>query len=161
MKRFSQINKHKIIKEQKEEIEHSIENIETDEVGQEGSEIVKFFSKLFESKEMVYIHHLQLKGDQGSFAKHETLVNYYKKISEMLDDTIETYQGQYGTIDGYEIIDTKDKKYKDIVEYLEETSEWLKHSKNCISDEDTHLHRLIDNIFCLIYRTIYKLKFLK
>lgn len=130
-------------------------------VGEEGSSVTQFFSKLFESREMAHIYHLQVKGDQGSYATHEALGDYYEEIVEILDDTIEVYQGQYGLVDGYDVIDTKDTKTKEVLAYFEELAEYIKHGKKCISDEDTHIHSLIDDIMALIYKTIYKLKFLK
>jgi hypothetical protein len=140
--------------------ETKIEN-ENPVVGNEGSNVTQFFSKLFESREMAHIYHLQVKGDQGSYATHEALGDYYEEIVEILDDTIEVYQGQYGLVDGYDVIDTTDTKSKEPLAYFEELAEYIKHGKKCISDEDTHIHSLIDDIMALIYKTIYKLKFLK
>jgi hypothetical protein len=127
----------------------------------EGDEVAKFFSKIFESKEMAHIYHLQVRGDEGSYAKHQALGDYYEEILELLDDTIEIYQGQYGLVDGYDIIDTSSTKSKDVLAYFEELATWIKHARKCIADEDTHLHSMIDDIVCLIYKTIYKLKFMK
>jgi hypothetical protein len=123
-------------------------------VGNEGSNVTQFFSKLFESREMAHIYHLQVKGDQGSYATHEALGDYYEEIVEILDDTIEVYQGQYGLVDGYDVIDTSDTKSKEPLAYFEELAEYIKHGKKCI-------HSLLDDVVCLIYKTIYKLKFLK
>jgi hypothetical protein len=163
MKKFTDFSKKRPIKRIVEQdlTVDSDENLETPEIGNEGSEVTKFFSKLFESREMSHIYHLQVKGDQGSYATHEALGDYYEDIVELLDDTIEIYQGQYGLIDGYDVIDTSDTKSKEPLAYFEELAEYIKHSKKCISDEDTHIHSLIDDIIALIYKTIYKLKFLK
>lgn len=163
MKKFTSINKKRPIKRIVEqdivEVKSTIE--EQPVVGNEGSDVVKFFSKLFESREMSHIYHLQVKGDQGSYATHEALGDYYEDVIELLDETIEVYQGQYGLIDGYETIDTAETKTKESLAYFEELAEYIKHAKNCISEEDTHIHGLIDDIMVLIYKTIYKLKFLK
>lgn len=163
MKRFSDIKKTKRIVEQ-EEIDQSLVNTQIEEqpvVGQEGSDVVKFFSKLFESREMAHVYHLQVRGEEGSYAKHEGLGEYYEEVVEMIDDLIEVYQGQYGIVDGYDIIDTSKTNSKDPIAYFEEVGEFIKHSKNCISEEDTHLHSLIDDISCLVYKTLFKLKFNK
>jgi len=164
MQKFSQIKKTKRIVEQ-EEIDQSIlpQTIEQPEpeVGQEGSEVVKFFSKLFESREMAHVYHLQVRGEEGSYAKHEALGDYYEDIVEIIDDVIEVYQGQYGIVDGYDIIDTSSTNSKDPVQYFEEIGEFIKHGKKCISEEDTHIHSLIDDISCLVYKTLFKLKFNK
>jgi DNA-binding ferritin-like protein len=167
MRKFTEFNRPvKRIIEQDLSLEQPIKEQPTIEnenpvVGNEGSSVTQFFSKLFESREMAHIYHLQVKGDQGSYATHEALGDYYEEIVEILDDTIEVYQGQYGLVDGYDVIDTADTKSKEPLAYFEELAEWIKHGKKCISDEDTHIHSLIDDIMALIYKTIYKLKFLK
>jgi len=127
----------------------------------ESNDVSKFFSKLFESREMAHVYHLQVRGDEGSYAAHMALGSYYEEVVGLIDDCIEVYQGQYGLIDGYDIIDTKDTKTKEYVAYFEEVAEFVKHSRKSISDEDTHLHSIIDDIVCLIYKTLYKLKFNK
>lgn len=163
MKKFSQIKPLKRIVEQEEVDQTMMMSKETEqpEVGQEGSEVVKFFSKLFESREMAHVYHLQVRGEEGSYAKHEALGDYYEDIVEIIDDVIEVYQGQYGIVDGYDIIDTSSTNSKDPIAYFEEMGEFIKHGKKCISEEDTHIHSLIDDISCLIYKTLFKLKFNK
>lgn len=155
MRKFTEFNRPiKRIVEQDLSIEQQGENqLEQTPavVGEEGSSVTQFFSKLFESREMAHIYHLQVKGDQGSYATHEALGDYYEEIVEILDDTIEVYQGQYGLVDGYDVIDTKDTKTKEVLVYFEELAEYIKHGKKCISDEDTHIHSLIDDIMALIY----------
>ena len=110
---------------------------------------------------MAHVYHLQVRGDEGSYAKHMALGGYYDGIIDMIDSVIEVYQGQYGLVDGYDIIDTSVTKSKDPVAYFEEVAEYIKHSRKCISEEDTHLHSIIDDIVCLLYQTLYKLKFNK
>jgi hypothetical protein len=164
MRKFTEFNRPiKRIVEQDLSIEPTENQLEQTPavVGEEGSSVTQFFSKLFESREMAHIYHLQVKGDQGSYATHEALGDYYEEIVEILDDTIEVYQGQYGLVDGYDVIDTTDTKSKEPLAYFEELAEYIKHGKKCISDEDTHIHSLLDDVVCLIYKTIYKLKFLK
>ena len=122
---------------------------------------VALFSKLFESREMAHIYHLQVNGEQGSHAAHTALGEYYDGILDLIDTLIETYQGQFGIVDGYETIDTAETKTKEKVEYFEGLAEFVKHGRKAISLEDTHLHSIIDDIVVLIYRTLYKLKFTK
>jgi len=127
----------------------------------EGSNPSKFFSKLFESREMAHVYHLQVRGDEGSYAKHMALGGYYEDVLDMIDSVIEVYQGQYGIIENYDVIDTSETKSKEPVAYFEEVAEYVKHGRKCISEEDTHLHSIIDDIVCLLYKTLYKLKFNK
>ena len=122
---------------------------------------VALFSKLFESREMAHIYHLQVNGEQGSHAAHTALNEYYEGVLELIDDLIETYQGQYGIVDGYETIDTNETRTKEKVEYFEGLVEFVKHGRKAISAEDTHLQNIIDEVVALIYRTLYKLKFTK
>jgi DNA-binding ferritin-like protein len=126
------------------------------------SEPAKFFSKIFESRQMAHVYHLQVKGDMGSHAAHTALNEYYDELLEFLDEIIEVYQGQYGIIENYEMIDTKDTNSKDKIEYFLEFIKFIKETrKSTFSDEDTHLHNIIDEIVALTYKLIYKLKFNK
>ena len=129
--------------------------------GENAGSAVALFSKLFESREMAHIYHLQVNGEMGSHAAHTALNEYYEGVLDLLDQTIETYQGQYGIVDGYQTIDTAETKTKEKVEYFEGLAEFVKHGRKAISLEDTHLHSIIDDIVVLIYRTLYKLKFTK
>lgn len=122
--------------------------------------VVKFFSKLFESREKSHIFHLQAKGSESSLVTHLALETYYDDIVDLIDDLIEIYQGQYGIVEGYEIL-AKGETPNDVIEYFEELALIITKDKNCISNEDTHLHSIIDDIVSLIYKTLYKLKFLK
>ena len=110
---------------------------------------------------MAHIYHLQVNGEMGSHAAHTALGEYYDGVLELIDDLIETYQGQYGIVDGYETIDTAETKTKEKIVYFEELSQFVKHGRKAISLEDTHLQNIIDEVVALIYRTLYKLKFTK
>jgi len=125
------------------------------------NDAVKLFSKLFESREMAHIYHLQVNGEQGSHAAHTALDTYYNDVLVLIDDLIETYQGQYGIADGYHIIDTNGTKTNDKIEYFEGVVEFIKHGRQAIVIEDSHLHNIVDEIVALLYKTLYKLKFTK
>ena len=136
-------------------------DVEKPEILGEGSHPGKLFSKLFESREMAHIYHLQVNGDMGSHAKHIALGDYYDGVLGLIDDLIETFQGQYGVIEEYDVIDTKDTKSKDTIEYFNELARFIKEERKCINLEDTHLHSIIDDIVVLLYKTLYKLKYTK
>ena len=167
MKKFSTIRK---VYEQEEALTNLTQDIQTPKVNlievenkieNNAGAPVSLFSKLFESREMAHIYHLQVNGEQGSHAAHTALNEYYDDVLDLIDDLIETYQGQYGIVDGYDIIDTNTTRSKDKVEYFEGLVEFVKNGRKAISVEDTHLHSIIDDIVVLIYRTLYKLKFTK
>ena len=159
MDKFSDIKKtHKVIKKEKvEKINESliVENIEL-------TDVEAFFSKLFESKEMSHIYHLQTKGEEGSYAKHMALGSYYEDVLDLIDEIIEVYQGQYGIVENYQVIDTSATTKNDVIEYFENLGIHIKENRfKSIKQEDTHLHSLLDDIVCLIYKTLYKLKYNK
>lgn len=147
------------IQQVENEIEQMVEPTET--TSDNSGTPVSLFSKLFESREMAHIYHLQVNGEQGSHAAHTALGEYYDEVLELLDKTIETYQGQYGIIDGYQTIDTAETRTKEVIAYFEELVEFVKHARKAISAEDTHLQNIIDEVVALIYRTLYKIRFLK
>jgi hypothetical protein len=125
-------------------------------------DVVKFFSKVFESREMAHVYHLTVKGEEGSNAKHLALGEYYEQIITMLDEIIEVYQGEYGVIEGYETIDTSATKSTDAVKYFEDLASFIKSEKQkCFKPEETHYFNIIDDIMVLIYKTLYKLKYNK
>ena len=123
MKRFTEVQKKsKITKVFEQEIELTPVTKEVQPEAepkpQTQSTPVKFFSKLFESREMAHIYHLTVKGEMGSHAAHLALNEYYDGILGFIDEMIEVYQGQYGIVEGYETIDTSETKTKDKVEYF-------------------------------------------
>lgn len=162
MKKFSTFKfNHKRINEQ-EEIDIVRPELEEQPVEetQNLSEASKFFSKLFESREMAHVYHLSVKGDMGSHAAHLALGAYYEGILEFIDELIETYQGQYELVESFDMINTIDTKTKPPIEYFEELVMFIKSTRNTsLSAEDTHLQNVIDEVVGLIYRTLYKLKY--
>ncbi len=174
-KKFKKINEQEITlpqntevtKEQQPEPEVQPNNMNSNQDKSGSQNAVKFFSKLFESREMAHVYHLQVKGDMGSNAKHIALQEYYEGdegeggILESLDVLIEMYQAQFGIIENYEIIDTKETMTKDPIEYFEDLAKFIKTEKKCFNEEDTHYFNIIDDILVLIYQLLYKLKFTK
>jgi hypothetical protein len=125
------------------------------------SEPAKFVSKLFESREMAHVYHLQITGE-GSYAGHKALDEYYSGILDLIDEFVETYSGQYDIIEHYDIIDTSTTLTKIPIDYFIELSEFIKQTRYiAILKEDSHLQNIIDEMVGLIFRTLYKLKNLK
>jgi len=161
MKKFSTFKFNKRINEQ-EEINIFRPKLKEQPVEetQNLSEASKFFSKLFESREMAHVYHLSVKGDMGSHAAHLALGVYYEGILEFIDELIETYQGQYELVESFDMINTIDTKSKPPIQYFEELVMFIKSTRNTyLSAEDTHLQNVIDEVVGLIYRTLYKLKY--
>ena len=174
MKRFSLIQKESKLKKINEQELTLTQNTETkpEEITkqeqpepqpQEQSESspVKFFSKLFEARQMAQIYHLQVKAEMGSGWEHDALKDFYDDILEFADDLIETYQGQYGIVEGYDVIDPSATSQTKSLEYLKQTVDFIRSERKSINEEDTHLHNVVDEIIALFYKTIYKLTNLK
>ena len=125
------------------------------------NDVSSFISKLLESREMAQVYHWTVKGDMGSHAAHLALEAYYDGVIGFIDDIVEIYQGQYGLIEGYDVIDTTDSKSKDRLDYFKETVEYVKSARKCIKAEDTHIHNVVDELIALQYKTIYKLTYNK
>lgn len=158
MEKFTQIKK---INEEFIPMDFSkiAKNVEVPTVEVNKSEPAKFLSKIFESRQMAHVFHLQATGE-GAYSKHVALDNYYNSILEINDELIEVYQGQYDIIENYEIIEGEPKS--ECIEYFIDLAEFIKSTRKiAFLEEDTHLQNIIDEMVSLIYRTIYKLKNLK
>jgi hypothetical protein len=168
MKRFSEFQKKSIrINEQEISLPDNTETTtktiqpEPSQSEDSGSSPIKFFSKLFEARQMAHIFHLQVKSEMGSGWEHDALNKFYDDLLEFLDDLVETYQGQYGILEGYETIDTSATSQTKSLDYLKQTVDFIKKERSIINQEDTHLHNVIDEVVGLFYKTIYKLTYLK
>jgi len=141
--------------------EEDQEEERSEETSESSVDVSKFISKLLESREMAQVYHWTVKGDMGSHAAHLALEAYYDGVIGFIDDIVEIYQGQYGLIEGYDVIDTADSRSKDRLDYFKETVEFVKSNRSCIKAEDTHIHNIVDELIALQYKTIYKLTYNK
>jgi len=127
----------------------------------ERTDVAKFISKLFEAREMAHVFHLMVNGEMGSHAVHTALGEFYEGLIGFIDELTEVYQGQYGLIEEYDVIDTSSAKERQYIQYFEGLVNSIKENKSAFSSDDTHIHNLIDEIIALTYRLLYKLKFNK
>lgn len=162
MKKFSDFKIKKINEQEQFDNQLSIGSVESPVAEVTKSEPAKFFSKLLESREMAQVYHWTVKGDAGSHASHTALNDYYDKIIELIDELVEVYQGQYELIEEYDVIDTKNSKTKDKIEYFQEVAQFIKDTRyQAILEEDTHLQNIVDEVVSTIYKLLYKLRFNK
>lgn len=116
-------------------------------------EISTLISYLFHSQTQTHIFHLQT----TSFAEHMALGTYYEGIGDLLDALVESYQGKYGIITGYQgfkIVDYNGNNQT--IAYLEQLCENVAQTYETI--EDSYISNQLDEITTLIKSTIYKLK---
>ena len=122
----------------------------------ESSSFVTLVSYLLHSQTQVHALHLQTQ----SYSEHKALQKYYEGIDGLVDGLIESYQGKYGIVKGYETMDIEDwQSTEQTCNYMKKLCSQIDNLKDCC--EDSYLQNQIDTIFELINSTLYKLRFLK
>jgi hypothetical protein len=120
------------------------------------TDFLKLVSCLFHSSTQVHIFHLQTK----SYSEHNALNTYYDEIVGLTDGLIESFQGKYDILKGYENFPLYD--YKDnaqIVIHFKQLLDKVDTLRASVSN-DSYLQNQIDNVVELITSTLYKLRFL-
>jgi flavoprotein len=113
-------------------------------------------SILLHSQTQVHIFHLQTK----SYSEHKALQGYYEGIDGLVDGIIESYQGKYDVVNGYNSIKTEEyKSSEQVIKYFKALDSMVE--KNRKSVKESFLQNQIDTVQELIYSTLYKLRFLK
>jgi hypothetical protein len=113
-------------------------------------------SKLLHSRTQVHIFHLQ----SDSFSQHNALNDYYDDIVDLIDDLVESYQGEFGVIKNYQNYDLK------MLENNEQVINFFKDVTNGVEElrkvaGDSFLKGRLDEVVELLNSTIYKLENLK
>ena len=116
-------------------------------------DVKSLIKKMFESRQVSHNVHLQTK----SYAQHKALNGFYDGILDLTDKFIETYQGQYGIVTGYESIEVN--AVSDVESYLEDCAKIFAMGRDGL--KDSHLQNIMDEVIALTYQTLYKLKNLK
>jgi hypothetical protein len=120
------------------------------------TEFLKLVSYLFHSSTQVHVFHLQTK----SYAEHKALNTYYNDIVGLADGLIESFQGKYDILTGYENYSLDD--YKDnaqTIVYFKALLKTVETLRTSVSS-DSYLQNQIDTVVELITSTLYKLRFL-
>lgn len=115
--------------------------------------IEDFVSKLLSARTQAHIFHWQ----SSTLSEHLALEEFYKEITKLTDKLVESYQGKNNIINGYKNVDliTASSLF-----YFESLSAFIKEKRSLVF-VDSCLNNIIDEIEELIYKTIYKLKYLK
>jgi hypothetical protein len=149
-KKLMQIKKKDMFLREQEENEDKVTETKTD------SGFKDMVSILLHSQTQVHIFHLQTK----SYAEHKALQKYYEDIDGIVDGIIESYQGKYDVVTGYNSIKTEDyKSSEQVVKYFKALDSMVE--KNRKSVKESFLQNQIDTVQELIYSTLYKLRLLK
>lgn len=116
-----------------------------------------FVSTLLQSRTQAQVFHWQAQG-VGSDAAHRALGTYYDEIIDLVDGLVESTQGRYGIIRGYQTQGAlrEDTNY---VTYFEALCKFVETTRTQIP-QDSYIQNQIDEIVHLVETTKYKLKFL-
>lgn len=117
--------------------------------------IQKLISTLLASRTQAHIFHWQTT-DESSNAKHQALGAYYEDIVDLVDGLVESYQGRYGIIRGYESPNVFREDNNPLM-YFKGLSKYVEMLRTKIS-QDTYIQNQIDEIVGLIETTLYKLE---
>lgn len=120
------------------------------------SKFEEVISKLLHSRTQAHIFHLQ----SGSFSQHNALNEYYDDIVDLIDELVESYQGEFGVIKNYQNYDLK------MLENEEQVINFFKEVTNDVEElrkvsDDSFLKGRLDEVVELLNSTIYKLENLK
>jgi DNA-binding ferritin-like protein len=119
--------------------------------------IAKFISTLLASRTQAHIFHWQAQNNY-SFAQHKALNEYYDEIVELFDDLVETYQGRYGIITGYESPNSFREDQNPLI-YFKALNQYVETVRKSLP-QDSYLQNQIDEIVALVEKTVYKLEYL-
>lgn len=118
----------------------------------------KLISTLMASRDQAHVFHWQSVGP-GSYAAHKALGKYYETIPDLVDSLVETYQGKYGIVTGYEPAERFDEYSKEgVLKYFKALVTFVERVYTKFPKEDTNIINQLETIKDLIYTTIYKLE---
>ena len=114
-------------------------------------------SLFFHSRTQAHVFHLQT----NSFSEHNALNTYYDEIVGLTDGLIESYQGKYDILKGYENYALNDyENNAQVIKYFKALMNTVDELRVSVKN-DSYLQNEIDNVVGLIASTLYKLRFLK
>ena len=119
--------------------------------------IAKFISTLLASRTQAHIFHWQAVGEDSS-AKHMALGAYYEDIVGLIDGLVESYQGKYGIITGYNGPSTF-REDNDPLKYFTALNTYVEMTRAGLT-QDSYIQNQVDEIVSLIETTLYKLQYL-
>lgn len=114
--------------------------------------ISNIVTRLMQSRNVVHLAHFKTK----SYSQHMALDEYYKDIVEIFDRLVETVQGEYKQ--ELKIRVPASPEQEDVIKYLEGLANYIEKNYNNLK---SYQISIIDDGLELIYKTIYKLHFLK
>lgn len=116
----------------------------------------ELFNKLIEVRDVSHqMHWSKVK----SGYRHEALEEFYTDLLEHTDLFVEVYQGQYGLVESFGEFNQVD--HSDQVKYFEDFANFVNGKRSDLTDENTHLNTIVDDILISTYKLLYKIKYLQ
>jgi len=114
--------------------------------------LISLLSKLIESRKQAHIFHLQTQ----SFSEHKALQEFYKGIENLYDELIESLQGEFGIIKGYQSFPSVDYENKQtLITYFKALSTELQEVSRTV--KEGYILNQLDEVQQLLKTTIYKI----
>lgn len=85
------------------------------------------------------------------------LGQFYENVIEAVDDLVESYQGQFGLIDAFEV---KCGPVPNITSYLTDEADWIAANRDGIANGSAMVANQIDGLVAHYRTAVYKLTFL-
>ncbi len=123
----------------------------------ENAIISQFISTLLSARTQAHIFHWQTPSDPA----HKALGEFYSKIVDTIDGLVESYQGKYGIVTGYGNVALQEyQSCEGIILYFTTLVSFIEKSRSLIA-QDSYIQNQVDELVALLYRLLYKLRFLK
>lgn len=117
---------------------------------------MQILTPLLTLQNQLKIHHWQTK----SYAEHKALGKAYEDLDGLIDTFIEVYFGKYGNINAKENFKIVLKNYSDAKssEIVDSGIMFVQNLKNNLSEKDTELLNIGDEMLAVLQRTKYLLR---
>jgi hypothetical protein len=147
------LRKGRIVEQEEEEETQDTEDVKS---GDSTKDYTEMISQIFHSRTQIHTFHLQTE----SYAEHMALNGYYDTVGDLIDGLVESYQGKYEILKGYQNYELKDYSgTENTITYLKDLCEKIESLRDCC--KDSYIQNQIDTVCELINSTLYKLRFLK
>ncbi len=136
-------------------VEAEEEEKDTEELksGDSTKDYTEMISQILHSRTQIHTFHLQTE----SYAEHMALNGYYDVVGGLIDGLVESYQGKYEILKGYQNYELKDYSgTENTITYLKDLCEKIESLRDCC--KDSYIQNQIDTVCELINSTLYKLR---
>ena len=119
--------------------------------------IEQLVSRVFYARNLAQFAHWRATGT-GSYAEHMALGTFYEDIINVLDATVEAYQGAFDLVGD---VPAPEDSGRDVVKLLTKHVDWLEKNRDEISRGSSAVANLVDGVTGVYLAALYKLRNLK